>query len=248
MSEFLWRLAARVLSKPAVVDLLIKQATKTPYHHLASADGQDIYMARYWLFNPYDRETQQVKYRWFPWSVRLHFIHRADQDQHLHDHPWNARTIILRGGYEEERRLEHETWSQEMWDRVDPHGWMRRFSESAPARAQAAEWIARRAGDTAALKHGEYHRIAAIHSDCAVTLFITGKYRGPWGFLVDGVKVGWRKYLGLEDGQDLVSADVCPKSPTGEHDFEARAADGGAMSMSQPVIYLCGHCGAKEED
>lgn len=27
---------------------------------------------------------------------------------------------------------------------------------------------------------------------------ITGKYRGTWGFLVDGVKVQWRKYLGLE--------------------------------------------------
>jgi hypothetical protein len=31
----------------------------------------------------------------------------------------------------------------------------------------------------------------------ATTLFITGKYRGTWGFLVDGVKVPWREYLGI---------------------------------------------------
>jgi hypothetical protein len=31
----------------------------------------------------------------------------------------------------------------------------------------------------------------------AWTIFITGKYRGTWGFLVDGAKVQWRKYLGM---------------------------------------------------
>lgn len=33
-----------------------------------------------------------------------------------------------------------------------------------------------------------------------------------------------------------------------QHDFEAKAQDGGALSMSQPVIYLCAKCGEKEED
>ena len=28
----------------------------------------------------------------------------------------------------------------------------------------------------------------------ALTLFITGRYRGPWGFWVDGAKVPWREY------------------------------------------------------
>ena len=212
MSEFLWRVAAKILSQPLVVDLLIKQATKTPYHHLASADGQDIYMARYWLLNPYDRETQQVKHRWLPWSVRLHFIHRADQDPHLHDHPWNARTIILRGGYEEQRELQPETREAILAGAIaDPDpAWLDLVDGLSGYRTL-------RAGDTAALKHGEYHRIYAIHGDCAVTLFITGRYRGPWGFLVDGVKVGWRKYLGLAEKEDLVSADVCPEYRDGKH-------------------------------
>lgn len=224
MINLFWRPAARVLSKPAVVEMLIKRAAKTPYHHLASADGQDVYMARYWLFNPYDRETQQVKYRWFPWSVRLHLIHREDQDRHPHDHPWNARTIILRGGYEEERPMDYAAWSEEMWDRVDPNGWMRRFAEQQGASPTVTERIARMAGDTAVLRHGEYHRIAAIHGDCAVTLFITGPYRGPWGFLVDGVKVPWKKYLGLDVNEDLQSHDVCTRS-TGRHSWATDYAD-----------------------
>ena len=32
-----------------------------------------------------------------------------------------------------------------------------------------------------------------------------------------------------------------------EHDFEAKAQDGGALSMCQPVIYLCSKCGEPEE-
>lgn len=34
-------------------------------------------------------------------SVFLHHILRADEDKHLHDHPWNFLTIVLKGGYVE---------------------------------------------------------------------------------------------------------------------------------------------------
>lgn len=214
MAEFLWRLAAKILSKPAVVSFLTKRALKTPYHHLASADGQELYMARYWLFNPYDRESRLVKYRWLP-SIRLHFIYREDQDRDLHDHPWNARTIILQGGYQEQRPGDAEMLEATL-EKFRQQG----VSEASLAvyrSGRISEYIDRRAGDTAPLKHGEYHRIDKIYGGCAVTLFITGKYRGPWGFLVDGVKVPWRTYIGLRDNEDLTSADVCPVSWTGSH-------------------------------
>jgi hypothetical protein len=32
------------------------------------------------------------------------------------------------------------------------------------------------------------------------------------------------------------------------HDFEARAADGGAISMSQPTISICAKCGEQEDE
>jgi len=44
--------------------------------------------------------------RWRIWSTRwfniyLHYINKADEDKHLHDHPWSFWSIILKGGYVE---------------------------------------------------------------------------------------------------------------------------------------------------
>lgn len=162
----MWEFLARYLARhPALIDRLIMQAKRTPYSHITSQDGQNTYMYRYWLFNPYPMSGADKSWwgRFLP-SVRLHQIMRPDQDRHLHDHPWNARTLILRGGYTEQREdgLRHND-----------------------------------AGTTCRLLFGEYHRIVAVSRDGVWTLFITWKYRGTWGFLVDGVKVPWRQYLGL---------------------------------------------------
>lgn len=166
------RLLAKVLARPRVVDWLIQRAKKTPYTHIMSEDGSVVYMERYWLFNPYPADTSGSERRgWqFPISMRLHRIVREDLDRHLHDHPWNARTIILRGWYYE--------------NRLQPDGLTR--------------GVFRTEGQTATLKFGEYHRITQVSQGGVWTLFITGPYRGTWGFMVDGVKVPWRKYLNIE--------------------------------------------------
>jgi hypothetical protein len=161
------------LARPAVVDWLIRRAKRTPYVHITSRDGTEVYMERYWLFNPYETGSEggARRWKWLP-SIRLHRIMRHDHDRHMHDHPWNARTFILRGWYHEVRQL--------------------------PVRyPEDGRYIIRRAGDTAALRFGEYHRITAVPPDGVWTLFVTGKKRGTWGFLVDGRKVQWRTYLGL---------------------------------------------------
>lgn len=159
----IWNLIAKVCAKPAVAEWFIKRAQKTPYIHIYGKDGE-MYMGRWWLFNPYPHPEEQRK-NWFPISVRIHHIRRKDDDRELHDHPWNARTIILKGGYDEVRQ-----------------DGKRRY---------------RHPGDTAKLRFGEYHRIRYVEPEGAWTLFITGKYRGTWGFLVNGVKVQWRTYLGI---------------------------------------------------
>lgn len=97
MKQIIWNLLAKLLAIPAVSAWIIQRAGRTPYNHIMSADGSETYMGRWWLFNPYDRNTHQTKHWWFPWSVRVHHIMRADQDRDLHDHPWNARTVILDG-------------------------------------------------------------------------------------------------------------------------------------------------------
>lgn len=160
-----WKLIARICAHPKVATWLIARSFETPYFPITGPDGS-VYMSRWWLFNPYPAPGQ-YKGKWqFPISVRIHHIQREDSDRNLHDHPWNARTIILRGGYVEER--------------------------------EGGEVIHRKPGDTARLRFGEYHRITQVAEGGAWTIFITGKYRGTWGFLVDGVKVQWRKYLGIE--------------------------------------------------
>lgn len=161
-------LIARVLARPAVTDWLIRRAVRTPFTHIVGPSGE-MYMGRYWLFNAFPESSSSGR-RWrFPISIRLHHIMRADEDRHQHDHPWNARTFILRGWYREER-----------------------------LKVDGLHLYARAPGDTATLKFGEFHRITEVSEGGVWTLFVCGKYRGTWGFLVEGVKVPWRKYLGIK--------------------------------------------------
>lgn len=182
MRELPWRLLAAILTRPSVRRWLIARAMRTPYAHITGPDGS-VYMGRWWLFNPYPAKSDGRKRKWADWlpSARIHHIMRPDSDRHLHDHPWNARTIILRGWYHEER-----PYTTPMYPvRVDGHGGTRNLYRRA-------------AGYTGRLLFGEYHRIAAVSDEGVWTLFITWRYRGTWGFNVEGRKVPWREYLGIQ--------------------------------------------------
>lgn len=167
LREFIWRLVAHFVTRPAVASWLIHRAQRTPYYHIHGKDGS-LYMGRWWLFNPYPAPGQYTRRGWRDWvpSVRVHHIMRPDSDRHLHDHPWNARTIVLRGWYIEE--------------------------------LPGNEFRAKLTGDTGRLLFGQYHRIDSLSANGVWTLFITWRKRGTWGFDVDGVKVPWREYLGVE--------------------------------------------------
>lgn len=139
-------------------------------------------MERYWVFNPYSRVTNKPRWgRLFPVSIRVHHIKREDFDRALHDHPWNARTIILKGWYVEKRL------NFDFDDSQPEHGGNREFT-----------FKIRRPGDTASLGFGEYHTIVEVSEGGVYTLFFSGRWRGVWGFLVDGCKVPWRDYLGIK--------------------------------------------------
>jgi hypothetical protein len=171
------KLIAEFLARPTVADRLIRRAMHTPYFHIMGEDGS-IYMERYWLFNPYPHGSDGSGRRWGDWmpSIRIHRIMREDRDDHLHDHPWNARTFILRGWYREvkpRRQCGMSNWT--------------------PTYA-----VQREAGDTATLRFGEYHRIDEVSPGGVWTLFITWKKRGTWGFLVNGKKTPWREYLKID--------------------------------------------------
>jgi len=169
--NFLWKLLALILSQPFIANWLIRRSQRTPYAPIYSRDGQALYMDRWWLFNPYgktpDGDTAPAKCTWLP-SIRVHHICLPDDDLHEHDHPWDARTLLLRGWYIEERQT---------------HG---------------QETRVMRAGMTGAIRAGDFHRIARVSDGGVYTLFLTWCYIEEWGFNVSGRKVPWRQYLGIE--------------------------------------------------
>ncbi len=169
------KLIARILARPAVADAIIRRAQRTPYFDIKSADGATTYMGRWWLFNRYDI-PEGPRFKWLP-SARVHHIMREDIDRHLHDHPWNARTFILRGWYLEER--------ENTLPGVDPY----------PRYEPAAIRFRRETGHTGRLLFGEFHRIEQVSPGGVWTLFITWRYRGTWGFKVGDRKIPWRDYF-----------------------------------------------------
>lgn len=170
-ADALWKGVAFGLQYwPGAVDAILRYSTREPYWHLQG------YMNRNWVFNPYDKDNV-TRYSWTRVSARTHHILRADIDRHLHSHPWNARTIILRGWYKEVR--------------LDAHGNEVMFT--------------RRAGDTSRLNHGEYHRIVEVSEGGVWTLFFTFGNLGPWGFLVDGKKINSDDYFRADFESDGTS-------------------------------------------
>lgn len=181
-------LIGRVVMIPAVRDRLYRIAMADPDSTIFSPDGKVVYMERGWLFNPV--RNGRRKYPWIPLSLRVHHIRQPDLDRHLHDHPWAARTWIMRGGYDEVRREELD------------------FTAKQAARREVAlpkkyydsdqDFIGvvyeRRAGDTSVLGVDQYHKIVSLQPGGAVTLFAFGTWRADWGFIVEGSKVPRREY------------------------------------------------------
>lgn len=197
-----WRFVAWLCTRERVFIWLLRRAFRTPYTHITSADGRDVYMRRYWLFNPYQSETgaraegsdaapRRAWWREMLPSVRIHHIRRADQDRHLHSHPWNARTVILKGWYEEERFSDPSL-------RGAVHRQLSAQNPEHLRRGYGTSQDVRIAGYTGTLMFAEYHRITAVPVEGVWTMFITWRKRGGWGFDVDGREVPWREYLGVQ--------------------------------------------------
>lgn len=186
IANLLWRVVALIVTIPAVTEWLIARAQRTPYVHIESRDGTERYMGRWWLFNAYGKnangDTTPPRWEWLP-SIRVHHICRADDDNHLHDHPWNARTIVLKNGYSEERIAEGYLPARGFARcKIGPDG-------------SLLDVYTRRRGYTGRLLFGEYHRICHIPPGGAWTLFFTWRYQGTWGFLVNETKVPYKVYL-----------------------------------------------------
>lgn len=184
-----WKLLSWIVTLPAVTRWLIRRAHRTPYTPIMSPDKNDVYMWRGWIFNPYPETEEQLTrlkrslLDRLP-SVRIHHIRRQDLDRDLHNHPWNARTIILRGWYMEERFH-------------DPDARDALLTRTEMGDARKRDVFVRPQGYTGTLKCGEFHRITMVPEGGVWTLFITWRYQGTWGFDVDGLFVPHREYIAV---------------------------------------------------
>ena len=164
-----------------MVNWLIKRAMRTPYFHIAD------YMERYWLV-PYNQvivrkidsphaetaDVEQVTDGTGPvtWrrpiarllqlcgiAARIHHILRSDAGRDPHDHPWPYLTIILRGGYFEQRYNAEGFPASTKWHGPGSILWR-------PAHS--------------------LHKLIVPAGETAWTLFITGKKSQTWGFKPPG--------------------------------------------------------------
>jgi hypothetical protein len=103
-----------------------------------------------------------------PWfAVMLHWIHRPDPDAHLHDHPVDFVTVVLRGGYVEERPSPYP---------LTLHLTARRFvPRFVPARTA--------------------HRVVYVEPN-TTTLVFAGPVVRPWGYHTEKGWIPWREYQG----------------------------------------------------
>lgn len=125
---------------------------------------REVYLTRlYLLETPYG-------------GIKLHWIHRPDNDRHLHDHPWWFLSIVLWGHYDEEVPEVYQTW-------MGPKVMHNR------KRMQRIRWGTFK-------KPEQFHRIARL-APRTLTLVITGPKVREWGFQTETGWIHWKKYLGV---------------------------------------------------
>jgi hypothetical protein len=160
-----------------------KAAKHLAARHIPRNGYADIYLSRFYLYprqGPTNDEANTVKVREDKgWGVVLHHFHRSDADMELHSHPWAwSLSLILTGGYREERRQSHGNTEDFHICNV----------------AQRTLYP----GDLNLILANDFHRVDLLDPENgAWTLFVHGKRIQSWGFWerFSGTFTPWRKFL-----------------------------------------------------
>jgi hypothetical protein len=144
---------------------MLKKLFKRLGRHRVIMDrvNNEPYLERYYVFLK-DRGR-------FPFNIFLHKFLKSDPDD-VHDHPWNYRTLILKGGY---------------WE------WTPQFDKKGHKINEVAKWYG--AGSFRSSTANSYHRIELDPEIECWTLFMPGPKQRDWGFLVRNTWVQWEQYL-----------------------------------------------------
>jgi hypothetical protein len=133
-----------------------------------------------------DGEPYLIRYS-FPFGIKLHHILKSD-DACMHDHPWGFVSVILRGGYTEQRVVE--------WHSLDDYNFEKHGSNFIvdPSRDRFGIWEKKWYGVGSILKRepNSTHRLE-LSKPCW-TLVFTGKKVKQWGFFSVKGWIPWYRY------------------------------------------------------
>jgi hypothetical protein len=110
-------------------------------------------------------------------ALYFHGIYHKDEEKHLHNHPWNYASLILKGGIYE--IYQKDINSRECFHYVGPLSFIKR----------KASW---------------FHKLRILKDDKPVyTLFFTWGKEKDWGYNVSGMFVNHQKYRILKNQDKL---------------------------------------------
>jgi len=142
-------------------------------------DPEELYLARFWLCTPRLAHSEHGE-RWDSGDATLlHFIHAADDDEALHDHPWPFTTAVVAGEYRE--AIPSREWHA---------------SQLRSAQGPCVENIIRMpCGATRRHTATSLHRIVSV-TPGTWTIVFTGARHRQWGFHPPGKRwMNERDYL-----------------------------------------------------
>lgn len=161
---------------------LSRRLRVTEQGHLLHADGS-LYMGRWEFFRS----------RLF-WP-RLHYIATPDLDRHLHDHPASFFSLVLAGGYAEERPAT-----------IDPC-----FRPDVGKEATIKSW--RGPGSFAFRRACDRHKISYVLPNTYTLFIFFGGKQHWWGFYTPAGKIFWKDYPSYHEAGPPIGVDG---SGTGE--------------------------------
>ncbi len=155
--------------------------------------GVQPYLSRYYLrgrpymedgSSPYNDSGNPKVDAIFPKGIGIyiHRFHQSDGDRALHNHPWRwAISLILAGGYKEERRVSspHASTADGRW-----------------REEMTVETFEYHPGDLNILTSETFHRVDLFEED-AWSLFVVGPKFSHWAFWnrVSSEMIPWRRFL-----------------------------------------------------
>lgn len=117
----------------------------------------------------------------FGFSIRVHYWLRSDDKRHMHDHPWDFRTFVLRGAYYDVSRYDTE---EEIPTKLQGSYRTETFEED--------HILVREYVTVTAFRKANHKHYVEIPKPGVITILFCSRPYNKWGFWIAGKKTLWR--------------------------------------------------------